>query len=129
MVQTNQTHLASSGAWLSGKVFKLPTLTAPDPGLEERLRFKHIPRHLPVRVSTDVLKRLHITAWATPRTSMTEPCNILTERSIWDLPTKIKFACSTPKRLCDGYLSAEWCEWLMGFPISWTKLTPKSISE
>lgn len=124
MVPASQIHLASSGAWLSGKVFRLPTLTAPDPGLDEKLRFKQIPRHLPMRVSTEVLKKLRISAWSTPRTSMTEPCNILTERSIRDLPTQVKFASSTPKKLRGGYLSPEWCEWLMGFPLKWTKLTP-----
>ena len=56
--------------------------------------------------------------WSTPRHSLTGPCNYLTERSIRDLPTQVRFEVDTQDR--QSPVSAEFIEFLMGFPIGWT---------
>ena len=58
--------------------------------------------------------------WATPRHSATGATNYLTQRSMRDLPTQVRFERGTPDALRHGALSAEFVEYLMGFPIGWT---------
>lgn len=57
-------------------------------------------------------------SWATPRHGMTRPCRVLTERSIRDLPTQIKFERGTKARLTP--MTAVFNEWLMGYPTGFT---------
>jgi hypothetical protein len=52
-------------------------------------------------------------AWSTPR--KTQPmCNVLTERSVRDLPTQVRFERGTPAHLRDGVVNPAFVEWLMG---------------
>lgn len=67
-----------------------------------------------------VRKLTRFQAWSTPRHSITGACNYLTERSIRDLPTQVRFEVRTEAR--DMPVAAEFVEFLMGFPIGWTRL-------
>lgn len=67
-----------------------------------------------------ITKTSHMLRWSTPRHSLTGACNYLTERSIRDLPTQVRFEVDTCDR--NGTVSAEFIEFLMGFPIGWTCL-------
>ena len=67
-----------------------------------------------------IRKVVRMARWSTPRHSLTGPCNYLTERSIRDLPTQVRFEVNTIDR--DNNVSPEFIEFMMGFPIGWTKL-------
>lgn len=58
--------------------------------------------------------------WSTPRHGNVRSCNYLTERSLRDLPTQVRFERDTPEALRPGTLSGEFVEWLMGYPPGWT---------
>lgn len=60
--------------------------------------------------------------WATPRHGMVGACNFLTERSVRDLPTQVRFERDTPDHLRGGIINPEFVEWLMGYPAGWTTL-------
>ena len=62
---------------------------------------------------------LTIASFSTPR-SVTTAAQQITERTSRDLPTQVRFARDTPANLRSGQLSAEFCEWLMGYPVGWT---------
>ena len=61
--------------------------------------------------------------WATPRCrGGTFAARNLTQRCSTDLTTQLRFATTTPenvKWLAQG--NADWVEWLMGFPVGWSK--------
>ena len=66
-------------------------------------------------VSKSVYRR---SLWSTPRWAAIVRRN-MSDRSIWDLPSQLRFATSTPdedRHMC-GHLS---CENLMGLPGGWT---------
>lgn len=83
--------------------YKGPTLTkAPD----EHLR--HRPCHRPL--------------WASPRGSNLGASGVLTERSVRDLYTQIRFEKNTPEEQRYGYPNPEWVEsYIMGYPKGWTE--------
>jgi hypothetical protein len=54
--------------------------------------------------------------WSTPRHGANHSCNYLTERSIRDLATQVRFEVSTPAELRAGSMNPQWTQWLMGFP-------------
>jgi hypothetical protein len=58
--------------------------------------------------------------WSTPRAGNMGPCHVLTERSLRDLPTMVRFERSTPKEARGWLLNSEWVEYLMGFPPGYT---------
>lgn len=58
--------------------------------------------------------------WATPRHGMTSACNVLTLRSIRDLPTLARFEVGTVGDR-SGQVSPQFCERLMGYPVGWTE--------
>ncbi len=64
--------------------------------------------------------------WATPRKSIVSACNFLTPRSVRDLPTQVRFEAGTPEELRHGQIAAEFVEYLMGFPLGFTKATSAS---
>jgi hypothetical protein len=68
-----------------------------------------------------ITEPVHKGLWSTPRHGMTGTCNILSERSIRDLPTQIRFERSTPDALRHGQMAPEFVEWLMGYPSGWTQ--------
>lgn len=60
--------------------------------------------------------------WATPRHSNVGASHVLTERSVRDLPTQVRFEKNTPDNLRQGALSPNFVEWMMGYPQQWTKI-------
>lgn len=60
--------------------------------------------------------------WSTPRHGMIGSCNYLTERSVRDLPTQVRFERDTPDELRYGHINPEFVEWIMGYPPNWTKI-------
>lgn len=116
--------LPSSGAWIRGEFYQLPTIQPTDPQLSLRLQFDAVPASLPPRVTTEVVRSKKMRAWSTPRTSQVEACRILTERSVRDLPTQARFEVGTPEHLRPGHLEPKFVEWLMGFPLGWTEVRP-----
>lgn len=70
-----------------------------------------------------VLKPVTIDKWATPRHGNgAVGSHSLTNRGTKDLATQLRFEKSTPEHLRPGVTSAEWVEWLMGFPKNWTRV-------
>ena len=74
---------------------------------------KHVTRDL---VTNSVTK----SHWASPRYSVTGISRILTTRSIFDLPTQIRFESSTPDDVREGTINPQFLEWMMGYPQDWT---------
>lgn len=60
--------------------------------------------------------------WSTPRHGMLGACNYLTERSIRDLPTQVRFEKNTPDELRNGQINPGFVEWIMGYPENWTRV-------
>lgn len=58
--------------------------------------------------------------WGTPRVSGTRPSTVLTARTRTDLGTQIRFATDTPSVARGCPTSAQFVEWLMGYPPNWT---------
>lgn len=54
--------------------------------------------------------------WATPRTSSTHACHVLTRRASRDLATMVRFERDTPERGRTESLNPDWVRHLMGFP-------------
>jgi len=54
--------------------------------------------------------------WSTPRYGANHSCNYLTERSIRDLATQVRFERSTPDSQREGSINPAFVQWLMGFP-------------
>jgi hypothetical protein len=66
-------------------------------------------------------KPLYITTWATPRHGNVSPSRILTRRTRIDLPTQLRYAATTPDDVRGGIPNPQFLEWLMGFPLDWTR--------
>ena len=74
------------------------------------------------RQTTERITQPKISAlWATPRASALTACHVLTQRSIKDLATQVRFEVGTPHTERAWYLSHEWVAWLMGYPTSYTR--------
>ena len=63
---------------------------------------------------------VHACRWMTPRHGNVSAANILTQRTLRDLPSQVRFECTTPDQLRSGQIAPEFVEYLMGFPIGWT---------
>jgi len=74
-----------------------------------------------VHTSSLVTKPVRRARWSTPRTNGGGVCRVLTERSGRDLGTMLRFERNTPDYLRGGRVNPQFCEWLMGFEIDWTK--------
>ncbi|KAG5183000.1 S-adenosyl-L-methionine-dependent methyltransferase [Tribonema minus] len=59
--------------------------------------------------------------WSTLRHGMTGACNVLTKRSMRDLPTQVRFEKGTTGDR-SWQMSAAFGEYLMGYPLGWTEL-------
>jgi site-specific DNA-cytosine methylase len=62
----------------------------------------------------------HGALWATPRGANLGASGVLTERTVRDLYTQLRFEKSTPEEDRNGYPNPHWVENLMGFPADWT---------
>lgn len=89
-----------------------PLLYSPSPGTKPSPR-----RSLP---SMRNVHRQRL--WSTPRYSCVTTSHVMTSRNIRDLPTQIRFEEGTPDELRKGWVNPQFVEWLMGYPIDWTKL-------
>lgn len=65
--------------------------------------------------------------WMTPRHTNVSAANVLTQRTLRDLPSQVRFERATPDKLREGQISAEFVEWIMGFPSGWTDTENESI--
>jgi len=93
-----------------------PTAYRPPPGFH--LQNVHRPLREPIRIQF----------WSTPRRSCSWASHVLTERTIRDLGTQVRFAVDTPDNARGRPLSAEFVEWLMGYPAGWTRHAISSIA-
>lgn len=62
-----------------------------------------------------------LNSWSTPRASNIYPSNFLTERTIRDLPTQIRFERDTENKT-RKYINPNFIEFLMGFPQNYTEM-------
>ena len=62
--------------------------------------------------------------FSTPRHSMVTAGRYLSARNMCDLPTQVRFERSTPNALRAGQVTAEFVEYMMGYPIGWTSVAP-----
>ena len=60
--------------------------------------------------------------WMTPRHGNVTAANVLTQRTLRDLPSQVRFERGTPDELRKGQLSPDFVEWMMGFPAGWTDI-------
>lgn len=58
-------------------------------------------------------------AWSTPRHS-SHTSNVITLRTMRDLPTQVRFEKKTPDDLRKGVLNPQFVEWMMGYPKDYT---------
>jgi DNA (cytosine-5)-methyltransferase 1 len=74
------------------------------------------------KLQTAVLLTLPVSArrWTTPRHGNVTAANVLTTRTLRDLPSQVRFERRTPDELRGGQISAEFVEYMMGYPIGWT---------
>lgn len=59
--------------------------------------------------------------WSTPRYNCPRPSCSVTARTIRDLATQLRFERDTPDHVRSGHVAPEFVEWIMGYPIGWTK--------
>jgi site-specific DNA-cytosine methylase len=59
-------------------------------------------------------------AWSTPRRT-SHVSYVLTGRTWRDLPTQARFEVNTPDELRQGMVHPRFLEWLMGYPMDWSK--------
>ena len=72
-------------------------------------------------ISVPRLRRpVKLSAWPTPRHGVTGAVNVITHRTIRDLPSVVRFEARTPDRLRTGVTNPGFVEWMMGFPRGWT---------
>ena len=81
----------------------------------------HPPKPISKLQCTPVLQtRRTAQRWTTPRHGIVSASNYLTQRGLRDLPTQARFESGTPDHLRRGQISAEFVEYLMGYPVGWT---------
>lgn len=72
------------------------------------------------KVSRKIITRpVHLNSFNTPRHE-SHACNALTERTIMDLPTMLRFERETPDAVRGGVIDPRFVEWLMGYKNGWT---------
>ena len=117
-------HMPTNGYTLDGQVFKTPPMFRPK-RYQKNLCFD------PEAFKTEKPPSIQLKAkrlvkpkmsrfWSTPRHGMLGACNYLTERSVRDLPTQVRFEKSTPDELRTGLINPVFVEWVMGYPPDWT---------
>ena len=79
------------------------------------------------RSADPITKPVVLKNWPTPRAQMSTHSNILSKRTIRDLPTVVLFATKfggtrLPKPEHGQVVNPRFVEWLMGFPLDYTKL-------
>ncbi len=115
-----------AGCVIEGKWSVLPDVTnrfaVPD------LDIKLVPRSLGIaervkgsRTADLVTRTIALKLWPTPRSAVGGSYS-LSVRSRGDLPTAARFYKHTPERLRTAHMTAEWVEWVMGYPTGWTAL-------
>lgn len=119
-----------NGCVVDGKRIRVPK---PVPSPRKSLQIVLDPKHYrsdaapSSLISTEVVRRkVTKTAWPTPRHGNTGNCNVLTKRSMDDLPTVALFASSVlgkqlRKTGPGDKVNPEFVEWLMGYPRHHTK--------
>jgi DNA-cytosine methyltransferase len=129
-VSASSSRGASDGAVVDGKRIRV---ARPVPPPRKSLRIVLDPKHYrsdatpSSLISTELVERkVTKTAWPTPRHGNTGNCNVLTKRSMDDLPTAALFASSVlgkPLRKTgpDDKVNPEFVEWMMGYPKGHTK--------
>ena len=60
--------------------------------------------------------------WSTPRAAAFHACHTLSERTIRDLATQVRFERGTPDAARAWLLNVAWVCWLMGFPDNYTDI-------
>jgi site-specific DNA-cytosine methylase len=107
-----------------------PMYALPDPLPRERpdLKLVIIPpviksrRGLNPLIGSTILKKpVSIARWATPRYGNTGAVNVLTERTVLDLASQIRYERKTPASLKGGHVNGEFVEWMQGYPKGYTK--------
>lgn len=76
----------------------------------------------PFKSSPTVVGSRSVNIWPTPRWSNPRPSCRVTERTMRDLPTLIRFERDTPNDVRKGHFAPDFLEWMMGYPIGWTGL-------
>lgn len=71
-------------------------------------------------VSAPIARKL----WGTPVKSNVGAARFLSVRCAQPLSTQIRFEKSTPDHLRGGWTEPRFVEWIMGYPLDWTCLTP-----
>lgn len=109
-----------AGVYREGMVYawQLPTFERPNIGI--RL-VAELPKTVSKKVRSPLLTSTTLRTWSTPRKGMVMSCRVLTERSARDLPTQVVFAEDTPDEDRKYQISANWVEWLMGYPQDYTR--------
>lgn len=125
-IGSNNKEYPRSGAMCSGTIVPLCSLgqTGHKPDLHIKLNpnaFSSTSPPSPSRSSPRIRKEIELPMWPTPRKGVVSASNILSYRGLRDLPNTVRFAKGTPTTLRKGQVSAEFCEYLMGFPVGWTK--------
>ena len=92
----------------------------PDLGLS-LVPYSYVTTATPKAPEHHILKtNRHRSLWASPRGANLGASGVLTERSVRDLYTQLRFEKSTPEEERYGFPNPEWVEHLMGFPPTWT---------
>lgn len=110
----------------AGEMVPHPSLPPYRPGLQLKLVFDSHLYKAPQGYSElkiyPILRRPVVAkSWATPRHGVTGASNALTQRTVRDLPSQVRFERSTPNRLRPGAVNPVFVEWLMGYPAGWTR--------
>lgn len=75
-----------------------------------------------------ITKLVSFKGWSTPRHSSSISA-VLTERTIRDLGTQLRFEIDTPDNVRSGDIHPHFTEWLMGYPVGWTRLSKECMQK
>ena len=114
--------LPSRAVVVQGMLYRVLQPTFKLPPIHIELRADNFQATVPISplLRTELVTTLTVKKWETPRKSMTGACNVLTKRSVRDLPTMLRFSSGTSKEMAKGIMNPDWVEHLMGFPLGWT---------
>ena len=119
---------STTGAMRGGALLHCDDLLpAEKPDLQIALRMRRAKSQLESKQTTGLLHIKRVPLWATPRASCDRAARVLTNRTKNDLPTQLVFA-EAPLRVAasfrgHGCPNIRWVEWLMGYPLDYTKPT------
>lgn len=109
-----------AGVYREGIVYPRPLPVHERPNIGIRL-VSELPKTVSKKVRSPLVTCTTLRTWSTPRKGMVMSCRVLTERSARDLPTQVVFAEDTPDEDRKYQISANWVEWLMGYPQNYTR--------